>query len=534
MRSPEGASPWPDRGSANSDFPTHPIASRPRTSSSLNIGPSSLYPTMFSAGPPAPSPMPLPTAHVPASLMPGGRLRGRSLGTDTQGLFFQPAPSGASRDHAFQLSQDMPPPMTSAHSFPPPDPHPYGPPPVIHKHLFRAQSSPYPLTSSQADAPPPVPPLPPTPAPPALPPSPPPLPPPPRFSPSSPPLPPYATSAPESYFHLPTSHTAFPPSPPAPPTSYSNPSPEVSPSPTSTPAPTFSSIQEEEENDDELKLALELSAQSQEQQERLASQEEEELARALAESASMTPRHQPPFHSYDSPGASSSRIRSSAESGYFQTPSVATPPLKQSTSQSFVTTTSTLRRDDQIQSDEALARQLAAEEEKLAAQQKSPSTQTHGSPAFGLPDLPPYDSAPSVQPISQIPESSSLSPNVYASDVNPVTESPRSFPAQVDPLEVRSSHSEAHSEGATNATSHYDTISPAASTSQPSALGLGLSSPDERSSISPGPESMSTFPNQYVDAELLMGVCEHTCFCPVTSLTSSQLWDLLLSQFPRR
>lgn len=338
----------------------------------------------------------------------------------------------------------------------------------------------------------------------------PPLPPKPAFSqpaisPSSSPPHPYAISPRASSYHAPENHYQ-PSAPPLPP-----------------PIP--------HEDDAVFHRVLEMSAQeSERQREEAFRSEQDQLAQALEASLRISSARSAP-----EPDRRSSFITSSPEQGPSALPNMHSPVIdishsfderpRRGSAHSYVV--------QQIMDDEALALQLAEEEERLAEQERQTEQQVHvrresGAHARklslmnGADPLPQYDEAV-APPLVSSPgfyDTGNLSPQQSAGPSRPPSPRRSSLgrsisdkpvpPKSPDEKRVSVSRSQSVGDGAPSTSTTL--LVPTPQSSKPASLHSGEWEPPEETALTPSSISSHTSDapshTQYLDAELLSGLCK--------------------------
>ncbi|KAI0375527.1 hypothetical protein BV20DRAFT_415 [Pilatotrama ljubarskyi] len=292
------------------------------------------------------------------------------------------------------------------------------------------------------------------------------------------------------------------------------------------------------EDDVVLSRVLEMSAQESQRERELARQrqealraEQEQLAQALEASLRIS---SPPF-APEADGRSTTFITSSPEQGASSLP-LHSPVLDISPNGPFddharrSSGNSNPHVAQQIMDDEALALQLAQEEERLAEQERRRETTGAHSrkpsqigPGLGLADGPPqYDDAVSSPPVAS-PEfynssvSAHLSPNVAGPSRSPsprlhlgrsISEKP--VPPKSTTPEQRMSRSQSMGESAPSSSTAL--LAPGPPGGRPSSIvSSDWDPPDEPGRLipsSPPPASDVPANTQYLDSELLAGLCK--------------------------
>ncbi|KAI0638069.1 hypothetical protein C8Q77DRAFT_408357 [Trametes polyzona] len=366
----------------------------------------------------------------------------------------------------------------------------------------------------------------------------PPLPPKPRFSPpasapavsrvapsSSPPLP-YGR-APRAVSYPPPEHAHHPP-----PEHHYHHQASAPPLPPAAP----------HEDDAVLHHVLEISAQeSKRQQEESMRSEETQLAMALAASLRMGSSQSTP----EADGRSSF-ITSSPEQGPSSLPAHSLGPVLDISRNSIYDVKSRRSRADshveqQIMDDEALALQLAQEEERLAAEQErrpgSQEASAHSrSPSQVTPTWPAGDGLPQYAEAVTSPAPLVASPGIYEPTLSPQLGVPiHSGPSSPQsalgrsvsekpvpprsPVVDQKRVSRSQSVGESGPSSSTSLLTPSPHISRPGSAKSSEWEPPEETALTPSSVSSHTSDvpsqTQYLDAELLMGLCE--CYVHVAS-----------------
>ncbi|KAI0068804.1 hypothetical protein BV25DRAFT_1817721 [Artomyces pyxidatus] len=439
------------------------------------------------AQPPPPFPTPAPPS-IPHSLIPGYPSRAQTFGASLDSLLFN-TPETRYR-HASNASQYYPPVSPQA---PPGYSHP------LHRPEFHPQA-----------VPPPVPPLPPVLQRPEAPPLPPKAP---LMRDGGPPLPPKPSST------MPTSSPSPPKRPSLSPASVSMPHlPRAFPAPMTLPSP--AEVDEDApdpEEEAQLALALRMSAkESLEHEYVLATQEEQDLARALEESKLDAIFVESPQSDYGFPTAVSPVSQSSVSSwsSLQQSPQSIPPALSRRT-QSFQSLASSTY--SQMQEDEALARRLAAEGEeddgptptssRFNSTDYAHESETLDARSRGGPRDP---HSASAKPSPHMPRMSLHPSPVPPNERRPSLEIPIASPPYSDKNPSPQSHSSSSS-------TPLETPMSSSASSASGSLEEDKSNPPQRAaSVSSGHSSASSqqssssrttmTPNEFVETELLNGV----------------------------